>query len=301
MYCSVFKESAAISTYVTDFQHVKQNFVDAYTHLVAMKLFELRTADYMRVASKKDRRYLLYAPTMKMKTTTQGEEVINLLWDLIAAKGFEKGMYFENAAIDIRVLPKLEGTVHVNIALILKFMLNFFMNHKNYEIVHRQDHMKNDDILFDQGPTRGLGRIRLHDWKPAFEKYDLPNVKIFLEQINFFNLLGIKATPSVEQQKDMDFMLSGIGEIFALIVYAHLIIENAPIYNIDDDTVDQIFDFLVRDFSKYALNLYHKSSTTPEQMEWCLKMIKKPKVDHDRFNKVWNIVHKLKDAYQMND
>ncbi|MHA2129540.1 MAG: acyl-CoA dehydrogenase family protein, partial [Promethearchaeota archaeon] len=83
--------------YVTDFQHVKQNFVDAYTRLIAMKLFGLRTADYMRIASNKDRRYLLYAPVMKMKTTTQGEEVINLLWDIIAAKGFEKDMYFENA------------------------------------------------------------------------------------------------------------------------------------------------------------------------------------------------------------
>ena len=287
--------------YVTDFQHVKQNFVDAYTRLVAMKLFGLRTADYMRVASKKDRRYLLYAPVMKMKTTTQGEEVINLLWDVIAAKGFEKDMYFENAATDIRALPKLEGTVHVNIALILKFMLGFFMNHKNYEEVSQQSNIKNDDFLFNQGPARGLGRVRLHDWKPAFEKYPLPNVKIFLEQIKLFNLFGTKATPSAEQQKDMDFMLSGIGQIFALIVYAHLIIENAPIYNIDDDTVDQIFDFLVRDFSKYALNLYHKPSTTAEQMEWCLKMIKKPNVDQERFNKVWNIVHDLKDAYQMND
>ena len=99
----------------------------------------------------------------------------------------------------------------------------------------------------------------------------------------------------------MDFILSGIGEIFALIVYAHLIIENAPIYNIDEDIIDLIFDFLVRDFSKYALNLYHKSSTTPEQMELCLKMIKKPSVNNNRFKKVWDIVHSLKDSYQMND
>ncbi len=42
-----------------------------------------------------DRRYLLYNPIVKMKVTTQGEEVINLLWDVIAAKGFEKDMYFE--------------------------------------------------------------------------------------------------------------------------------------------------------------------------------------------------------------
>ena len=46
---------------------------------------------------------------------------------MIAAKGFGKDMYFEMAARDIRALPKLEGTVHVNIALIVKFMPNFFL------------------------------------------------------------------------------------------------------------------------------------------------------------------------------
>ncbi|GAH13256.1 unnamed protein product, partial [marine sediment metagenome] len=247
------------------------------------------------------RRYLLYSPVMKMKTTTQGEEVINLLWDVIAAKGFEKDMYFEMAAKDIRALPKLEGTVHVNIGLILKFMVNFFMNHKKYEEIPKQDQAKDDTYLFNQGPTRGLGRIRLHDWKPAFEQYDLPNVKIFMEQIKMFNLMGTKATPSIDQLKDMDFMLSGIGEIFSLIVYAHLVVENAKIYDIDEDTLDQIFDFLVRDFSKYALNLYQKSGTSPLQMEWCLEMIKKPNVDLERFGKVWNVVHSLKDAYEMNE
>ena len=74
----------------------------------------------MRCASSEDRRYLLYNPMMKMKVTTQGEEVINLLWDAIAAKGFEKDGYFSQAAVDVRALPKLEGTVHVNIALIVK-------------------------------------------------------------------------------------------------------------------------------------------------------------------------------------
>jgi acyl-CoA dehydrogenase len=29
-----------------------------------------------------------------MKVTLQAEEVINLLWDVIAAKGFEKDTYF---------------------------------------------------------------------------------------------------------------------------------------------------------------------------------------------------------------
>ena len=65
--------------HVTDFPHVKQMFLDAYTRLVAMKLFALRASDYLRSASKEDRRYLLYNPVVKMKVTTQGEQVIDHL------------------------------------------------------------------------------------------------------------------------------------------------------------------------------------------------------------------------------
>jgi acyl-CoA dehydrogenase len=95
--------------WVTDFPHIKQLFTDAYCRLTAMKLFAQRATDYMRSASETDRRYLLFNPMVKMKVTTQGEEVINLLWDVIAARGFEKDMYFEMAVKDIRALPKLEG------------------------------------------------------------------------------------------------------------------------------------------------------------------------------------------------
>ena len=130
-----------------------------------MKLVALRAADYMRSASAEDRRYLLYNPVVKMKVTTQGEDVINHLWDVIAAKGFEKDTYFEMAARDIRALPKLEGTVHVNIALIVKFMENYFFHPADLPPVPRRDDPANDDFLFHQGPTRGLGRIRFHDFR----------------------------------------------------------------------------------------------------------------------------------------
>jgi acyl-CoA dehydrogenase len=118
--------------FVTDFPHVQQLFVDAYSRLVAMKLFALRASDYFRSASLEDRRYLLYNPIVKMKVTMQGEEVINALWDVIAARGFENEVYFEMAARDIRSLPKLEGTAHVNMALVVKFMANYLFNPADY-------------------------------------------------------------------------------------------------------------------------------------------------------------------------
>jgi acyl-CoA dehydrogenase len=286
---------------VTDFPHVRQNFTDAYARLVAMKLVALRAADYLRSASSQDRRYLLYNPVVKMKVTTQGEEVINHLWDVIAAKGFEKDTYFEMAARDIRGLPKLEGTVHVNVALILKFMPNYFLNPAEYPEVPKRSDAANDNFLFDQGPTRGLGSVRFHDYNAAFDRYGLPNVKLLREQIEVFKECLTQAPPDQEQSRDIDFLFA-IGEIFALIVYAQLVLENARIYAIDDALVDQMFDVFVRDCSRYALQLYSKPSATPAQMAYCLQMIRKPAVDAARYQRVWTEhVHALKGAYRMND
>ncbi len=286
--------------HVTDFPHVQHLFTDAYARLVAMKLFALRAADYMRAASAQDRRYLLYNPIVKMKVTTQGEDVIDHLWDVIAAKGFEKDMYFEMAARDIRALPKLEGTVHVNIALIVKFMANYFFNPADYPEVPTQDAARNDDFLFHQGPTKGLSTIRFHDYRTAFSRYDLRNVNLFEEQVDGFKDFLANATPDDAQRKDVDFLLA-VGELFVLVVYAQLILENARVYAVADDLVDQIFDVLVRDFSRFAVELYGKPTTSAAQMEYCLKMIRKPAVDTARYQRVWtHYVHALKDAYEMN-
>ena len=286
--------------YVTDFPHVRQMFTDAYARLTAMKLFTLRAADYQRSASPTDRRYLLYNPMVKMKVTTQGEEVINLLWDVIAAKGFEKDTYFEMAARDIRALPKLEGTVHVNIALIVKFMPNYFFNPAIYPPVPRRPDPQDDIFLWNQGPARGLGQIRFNDFGIAFEGFDLPNVNLFKEQTSILQEFLATATPDEVQQKDVDFLLA-LGELFALVVYAQLILENTRIYEVDvgDDLLEHIFDCLVRDFSKHALQLYSKPSSSKRQMELCLGMLRKPVFDAGRFGRVWEQVHALRDAYEL--
>ncbi len=284
---------------VTDFPHVRQLFTDAYTRLISMKLFALRAADYMKTASTEDRRYLLFNPMVKMKVTTQGEEVINLLWDVIAAKGFEKEPYFSMAAADIRCLPKLEGTVHVNMALIIKFMPNYFFFPAAYPEVARRDDGSDDAFLFNQGPTKGLGKIKFHDYRIAYGSYDLPNLNVFKEQIALFKELMMKTPPSAEQQTDIDFLLTA-GEMFTLVVYGQLVLENAKIYGLETEVIDQIFDFMVRDFSKFALQMYSKPSSSAAQMEQCLKMIKKPVVDATRYNTVWEThVLSMKDQYSM--
>ena len=128
----------------------------------------------------------------------------------------------------------------------------------------------------------------------------MPNIRVFRKQIETLKAFLATATPDEAQQKDTDFLLA-LGELFTLVVYGQLILENARLYKMDDDTIDQIFDFMVRDFSKYALQLYSKPSTSPQQMDLCLKMLRKTVVDPARFERVWkDTVHPLKDAYEMN-
>jgi acyl-CoA dehydrogenase len=284
---------------VTDFPHVKRMFTDAWARLVAMKLFALRAADYFRSATREDRRYLLYNPVVKMKVTTQGENVIDLLWDVIAAKGFEKETVFEMAARDIRALPKLEGTVHVNIALILKFLPNYFFAPADYPEVPTRSDPADDLFLFDQGPASGLGKIRFQDFRKAYAAWDLPNVNHFEEQTAALAAFLAKKNITDAQQKDLDFVLT-LGELFTLVVYGQLVLENAALLGIPADVVDQIFDFMVRDFSHFAVELYGRAGTTPEQAGDCLRMIRKPAADAARANRIWtNDVLPLADAYEM--
>ncbi len=285
--------------FVTDFPHIKALFTRAYTRLVAMRLFIFRATDYMRSASATDRRYLLFNPMVKMKVTTEGEHVINDLWDVIAAKGFERDMYFNMAARDIRALPKLEGTVHVNMALIIKFMPNYFFNPAEFPEIPQRYDAANDDFMFNQGATKGLSKIQFHDYKAAYELYDLPNITLFKKQIATLKETLMMAGPTPAQQKDIDFLLS-VGELFTLVVYGQLILENAKIWNIEEVLIDQIFEVLVNDFSKFALQIYSKPSSTEQQMAYALKMIQKPTPNQERTNYIWEKhVYALKDQYEM--
>lgn len=112
------------------------------------------------------------------------------------------------------MLSKLEGTVHVNMALIVKFMQNFFFNPQEYEKVPRRDDAVNDDGLFDQGPTRDPGKIMFHDYSIAYNSVDLPNFEIFKEQIGIFKEFLTNATPDSEQKRDVDYLLT-LGEILS--------------------------------------------------------------------------------------
>ena len=185
-------------------------------------------------------------------------------------------------------------------ALIIKFMANYFFNSDEFPEIIKRDDPQNDDFLFNQGATKGLGKIRFHDFNKAYNSVDLPNIHVFKQQIEILKEFLMTATPSEAQAKNIDFLLS-LGELFALVAYGQLIIEKSNMENCEHDLLDQIFDFMVRDFSKYALQIYSKTDSTEKQMALCMKMIKKPVMNEERFLRIWrHHVYTLKDNYEMN-
>lgn len=273
---------------VTDMPHVRKSFVDAWLRLVAMKLYQRRATDYFRSASPTDRRYLLLNPTSKMKVTLQAEEVVDLLWEVIAARGFEKDTYFHMATSDVRGPSKLEGTVHVNVQLIRKFMRNYFFNPAEYPEIGPELARRDDDFLFRQGPTRGLGQVRFHDHRPIFEASKaLPNVAAFIQQTELLRRLLEQAGPDERQDQDSSFSLP-LGEMFSIVVYGQLILEQARIDGLAPELVNQIFDFMVRDFAQFALQIYDNHAAREPQRAFCKElMLIRPVASPDQYDRVW--------------
>jgi acyl-CoA dehydrogenase len=288
-------------TVVTDFSHVRRLLTDAYVRLAAMKLVATRACDYMRSASVEDRRYLLYSPLTKAKITSEGERVIIALWDVIAAKGVEKDTIFEAMTREIGLLPRLEGTVHINIGLLGKFMPNFlFAPDAALPLISRRDDPADDTFLFAQGPTGGLGKVRFHDWRASFDKFgNLPNVTLLRAQVDVLTEMLASATPDAAQQKDIDFAFA-VGQLFATVPYAQLILEEAELSGVDGALIDEIFAVLVRDFNGYAVELNDNPSTTDEQARFAMRMIRRPVREPARYDQIWKEhILPLSGAYQM--
>jgi len=285
---------------VTEFPQIRRILTEAYGRLLATKLYGARAVDYVRSASLDDRRYLLYTPINKMRVTTEGERIVSLLGEVISAKGFERDSYFEGARTIIGGLPKLEGTVHVNLALVLKFLPNYLFGNEALEPAPVRHDAEDDVFLFAQGPTRGLGKVKFPDWRGVFDRFaEIANVALFREQAEALVALVQEAPLTPEQMsEDLDFQLS-LAELFTLLPYAQLILEQAELADSDSDAVDLIFESLVRDFSTYAIDLHGKASSTEAQQRWALQSVRKPMSDALREDRVYAEVRGLAGAYVM--
>jgi acyl-CoA dehydrogenase len=285
---------------VTEFPHIRAFLSEAFCRTNAMKLYALRSLDYFRSMSEEDRRYLLFNPIQKMKVTTQGGDVIRLIMDVVCAKGYENENYISDAYGTMDYLFRLEGTAHVNMALVLKFMKNYFFGNVEYPEILVCDQAKDDSNVFAQR-MGGLAKVKFPDYKKAYEGVEIPNVKVFLNQVETFKKMLAEAAPDEKLIKNMDYMLN-YGEIFTMIVYAQLILEGARLRDVHEDLIDQMFALFIKDVNKYALTQLNSQNNTEKQEKFLKELaLTKPIIDKEKDMKFWKeFVEVLDGAYVMN-
>ncbi|MCK7513926.1 MAG: hypothetical protein MZV70_64510 [Desulfobacterales bacterium] len=226
-----------------------------------------------------------------MKVTLQAEEVINLLWDVIAAKGFEKDTYFSHGrrrhprALQARGHGARQRSAHPQVHAEL-FLQPGRLCPGGARLLDRGRRVSLPPGA-DQGP--GLGPVPRLQARPSRPASTCPTWRPSSSQIALFKEMLEKAGPDKAQDMDPSFSLP-LGEMFSIVVYGQLILEQAELDSVDPDIVNQIFDFMVRDFCPLCSGK-SMARTTPgydEQRAYCKEiMLIKAQRDDAQYNRVW--------------
>ena len=275
---------------VTDFPHVRQAFTDSYARLIAMKLFARRAIDYMRSAHPEDRRYLLSNPLTKMKVTTEGERVIDALWDVMAAKGFERDMYFEMAARDIRGAAEARGhrarehgagpQVHGRLPVQPGPSI------EPRRAVRRRP--GDDEFLFRQGPARGLSQdpVSALGARPTSRSRGVPNVARFARAggVVRSELLSRRRRRTRTSSKDLDYLLDARRAVHADPLRPADLRAGVTRSASPPTRSTRSSTCWSATSPRYAVELHGKTSSTEAQQEWALTSVRKPVADPERFD-----------------
>jgi acyl-CoA dehydrogenase len=273
---------------VIEMPHIRSIMSQAYARLAAMKLFAYRALDYLHAASADDRRYLLFNAVQKAKLSVEGVKVIALLSESIGAKGFEADTYMEMALRDIQLIPGLEGSTHINLALIAQFIPAYFSRKKldlasPPSLVAREAPSIENAYLMTAraGSISGVAFNRY--WKAFAALSSIRNVRIFRRQANAFALFLRAGKTRQTLVSDLETSLQA-GQCLATIAYAQLIAEHAVIQHTPSQLTSLIFDSLIADLSTAARTLASSPKLRPVQkalIERCVAVSKAAMSDWD--------------------
>lgn len=89
--------------------------------------------------------------------------MIRLLMDVVCAKGYERENFISDAYATMDTMFRLEGTAHVNMGLVLKFVKKYFFENVEYPEIGIVSEEKEDSNIFkpenrrtEQGAVPGL-------------------------------------------------------------------------------------------------------------------------------------------------
>ena len=242
--------------------HIEATSAQAYARLTAMKLYAYRALDYVHAASAKDRRYLLFTAVQKARVSTEGVKVMALLSECVGAKGFESDTYFEMAIRDAQLIPGLEGSMHINLALAARFIVRY-CDRPDDALVDPKPLQQSDggdgvNGYLTEARSGAIGTITFPPFLRAYQSLrGVLNVRLFIRQAEAFSrfIHGYGADSTFTAIMDDTETALAVAQCMATITYAQLIAENATLFNVAPEMISTIFHSLVADLSVSALTL----------------------------------------------
>jgi acyl-CoA dehydrogenase len=243
---------------VIDLPHIQSLMTHAYARLTAMKLYAYRALDYVHAASPADRRYELFNAVQKAMVGTEGVKVMSLIGECVGAKGFEADTYIEMARRDAQLIPAVEGSTHVNLALAAQFATRYLaraspdMAPPPSLIAGNVTSAENDYLLQPAGAsTRSVcfGYF-LEAYRPLMA---VANVRRLCHQAKTFSLLL--------RGREKELLAPGsatvlpLAQMLAVFAYAQLVAENCMRCDLPPQMVSAVFHGIVEDVSALALSL----------------------------------------------
>jgi acyl-CoA dehydrogenase len=281
---------------VTDMPHIRSMMTSAFARLVAMKLYACRALDYVQSASSSERRYLLFNAVQKARVSTEGVKVMGLLAECMGAKGFEADTYFETALREAPMIPRLEGSTHINFRLTTQFLENYFADsavappapasvtlspadpeENPYWFGHHDRHSKTvnfADCLAAYAPWRAV-----------------PNVRTFVKQVKAFRQWIVGETKPTDLADNAALSVA-VGKCFAAIVYGQLVAENCKLAEAAPTTVAMIFHELVQDLTAEALRLMAQSPPGSATRNALKKVVRVPRTAATDLESVFEFLSK---------
>ncbi|HYE19531.1 MAG TPA: acyl-CoA dehydrogenase [Tepidisphaeraceae bacterium] len=243
---------------VIDMPHIRSTVARAYARLTAMKLYAYRALDYLHAATEADRRYLLFNAVQKARVSTEGVKVMALLSECVGARGFESDTYFEMALRDAQLIPGLEGSTHINLAMAAQFIPGYF---------ERADPgLSGPASLAGGGGPVGENSYLMAAravapetvaFPPYLRAYEplmsVPNVRLVAGQARAFRLLA-GARRSEGRAPDTATAID-LGKCVSAVVYAQLVAENCVRLAVPAPVVSVIFHLIAEDLSTLGLAL----------------------------------------------
>ena len=275
---------------VIEMPHIRLTVARAYARLTAMKLYAYRALDYVAAASESDRRYLLFCAVQKAKVSTEGVKVMEDLLDCMGAKGFESDTYFEMALRDIQLIPRLEGSTHINLALTAQFISRYFANPdpalKEAPSLGEGEAARADNPYLTSARTGAIHAVAFPACLTAYRALKrIANVRLFVRQVKAFRLL-LDSPGSKRALEAGGETALALGQCQATIVYAQLIAEHSVRLGVAGPMIAAIFDLLVTDLSVSALALAGSANLDPVDRILVRRLVMAPRTTVAEWNDV---------------